>query len=55
MTQFLGNRTGEGQFEAAMLLYKDQDYTSVYDLSPVLDVTTRWGCLFVDEASRSSV
>jgi len=40
-TQFLGNRTGEGRFQAAMFLYKDNEYRKVYNLSPVLNQNSK--------------
>jgi len=40
-TQFLGNRTGEGRFQAAMFLYKDNEYRKVYSLSPVLNQNSK--------------
>ncbi len=47
VTQFLGNRTGEGKFEAAMFLYKDREYRKAYSLSPVLDENSRSAITFV--------
>nr|CAB3268059.1 ZP domain-containing protein-like [Phallusia mammillata] len=40
-TQFLGQKSGEGVFRAAMFMYKDEDYTSIYEYSPTLQMDDR--------------
>nr|XP_039254460.1 pancreatic secretory granule membrane major glycoprotein GP2-like [Styela clava] len=41
VTVFLGNKTGYGVFEAAMFLYRDQDYKKLYDTTPKLHITDK--------------
>ncbi|XP_076818242.1 ZP domain-containing protein-like [Clavelina lepadiformis] len=41
ITLFLGKKTGEGQFRAAMFLYKDDNYTSRYQNSPQMKMSDK--------------
>uniref|UniRef100_H2YIP7 ZP domain-containing protein n=1 Tax=Ciona savignyi TaxID=51511 RepID=H2YIP7_CIOSA len=41
VTQFLGKKTGEGTFQAAMFIYQDDEYTSIYQSPPRLEMDDR--------------